>query len=208
MKGEIANCVKAYINRLDFEALFATQELLKFGHRTAVDQCLYVLCKNEYIKRISHGIYLKCDKRGRFREPSTEEVLRRRAELMGLRVVKHMNGEEVVFLINGKTRTVVINGKTIELKRACNRKLNLGESRAGNLLRQFWFEGKIESLTIREDPNKMARLRHLNPVDRDELRQAATYIPDWLNKAINQNKFGSWIDDEARFKRLQALHRD
>lgn len=208
MKGDIANCVKAYINRLDFEEIFATQDLLKYGHRTAVDQCLYVLCKTEYIKRISHGIFLKCDIRGRFRKVLTEEVLKKRAEAMGLKVVKHMNGNEVVYLINGKTRTIVINGERIELKRACNRKLNLGESRAGNLLRQFWFEGKIEALTIRDDPEKMARFWFLNEVDRDQLRQAAPFIPDWLNKAINENKFGSWIDDEARFKRLQALHRD
>lgn len=208
MKGDIASCVKAYINRLDFEELFTSQALLKFGHRTAVDQCLYILCKSEYIKRVSHGVYLKCDKRGNFRNVTTEEALKIKAEAMGLRIVKHVNEDEVIFLINGKTRSVTINGEKITLKKACNRKLNLGESRAGCLLRQFWYEGKIEARTIKEDPNKLARFWNLNEVDRDEIRQSAALIPNWLNIAVNAQKFGSWVDDDTRFRRLQALHRD
>ena len=208
MKGDIASCVKAHINRLNFEELFTSQDLLKFGHRAAVDQCLYLLCKNEYIKRISHGVYLKCDKRGKFRVVTTEEALRIRAEAMGLRIVKHVNGDEITFLINGKTRSVTINGEKITLKRACNRKLNLGESRAGCLLRQFWYEGKLEALSIKEDSKKLARFCRLNEIDRDEIRQCAALIPNWLNTAVNAQKFGTWIDDDARFIRLQALHRD
>jgi len=208
MKGDIASCVKAHINRLNFEDLFATQDLLKYGHRTGVDQCLYLLCKSEYIKRISHGVYLKCDARGKFRKVSTEEALKKRAEAMGLRVVKHSYANETIFLINGKTRDVIINGQKITLKKACNRKLNLGETKAGCLLRQFWYEGKTEARTIKENPAKLARFNTLNEVDRDEIRQASSLIPDWLNQAVNQQKFGNWINDEVRFKRLLALHRD
>ncbi len=211
MKGQIASCVRAYINRLECDELFTTNELLVFGNRAAVDQVLWRLTKLEYIKRIGNGVFLKCDRLGRFRNVSAEEAIKKKASVSGKRIVVHRTKEGIEFLTNGRPSTIVINGETYKLKKACNRKLNLGESKAGSLLRQFWFEGKIQAETIWQDGTKINRFQILNARDRDELREAAPLIPDWLNEVVNKKHFGRFLNKDEKtkfFKRLQLLHRD
>ncbi len=193
MRGSISSCVTAHIYRLDFNQLFTTQELLKYGNRAAVDQRLYHLARIGYIKRIGSGIYLKCDAKGRFREVATYEAVKLRAEADGMIVVAQQTKDGIVFLINGRTRTILINGEKIKLKQASMRKLSLGESKAASLLRSFWDEGKNQACTINTDPEKYGLFRSLSVSDKEELRLAAGRIPDWLNKAVNSVRFGHWL---------------
>lgn len=207
MRGTIASCVRAYIFRLEQEALFTTQELLVFGNRIAIDQCLWRLRIAGYIKKIGNGVHLKCDRYGNFRNVSTEEALKKRASVGGRKVVVHTSTSGVQFLTNGRSSTILINGEKIKLKKACNRKLNLGESKAGSLLRQFWFEGKIQSESIWEDSEKISRFQILQASDRDELHEAAPLIPDWLNTVVNKKHFGRFLNKEVRQERLKAIEK-
>lgn len=205
MRGHIASCVRAYIFRLEMEALFTTQELLIFGNRRAVDQCLWRLRKAGYLKKIGNGLHLKCNKFGNFRQVTTEEAIKKRASVDGRKVVVHSTKDGKQFLINGRSSTVTVNGEKINLKQASRRKLKLGESKAGSLLRQFWMEGKIQAQSIWDDGEKISRFQYLGESDREELREAAPHIPNWLNEAVNKKYFGRFLDKKDRLKRLSAI---
>ncbi len=205
MSGSISFCIRAYISRLENEELFTSSELRIFGNRTAIDQCIYRLVRKEIIKRVGHGIFLKPDRRGKFREVPDDEVIKKIAEVNGTRIVVHSTKEGKSYLSNGRNGSVMVNGRRIKIHKVCNRKLNLGESKAGSLLRELWFEGKIQSGTIWDDAEKIRRFKRLDASDREELRGSAPLLPDWLNKAINRKDFGRYLNKEDRLKRLSAI---
>jgi hypothetical protein len=209
MSGAISTCIRAHINRLDCNELFTTQDLLTYGNRGAVDQCLYRLTQSGYIKRLSLGVFLKCDKWGQFRDVSVEEVLKKKASTVGGTVVVQETDDGIRYLTNLSSSSVVVNGERITLIKTSNRKMSLGESKAASLLRRFWYEGKDKASTIYTDPKKFGPLKSLRRSEKEELRLAAPLIPDWLNQVVNRERFGNWPHkEEDRIRRLQALHRD
>lgn len=188
--------VDARIKKHGRGAVFVTREFLELGSRSAVDEALSRLTKENVIRRLGRGLYdyprqhpalglvpadpdLIAGALARKTGSRLQSAGARAANALGLstQVPAHP-----VYLTDGRRRTVQIGGQTIELRHASPR------SMAG--------AGRVEGTVIQA-------LRHLGPEHVDEatveqlrqslsirdrvaLRRAAFSAPGWLIPILQQ----------------------
>ena len=144
--------IRKFINILPEGAIFCTRQLLNFGTRSAVDQCLCRLVKNGYIRRLAWGLFM----RGLpdFQQPCVLAVATEKAKAFGKQLVvdgadaasfiglaTHGN-QEPTYAIGGRSSSFKYNGARIYFKGISARRMALGNRPIGLAIRALWQLGK------------------------------------------------------------------
>jgi hypothetical protein len=184
----IAN-IRAHINALAADAIFATRDLVKYGKRNNVDQALFQLVHSGFILRLARGIFIKCGAR----IPSTLEVATYKARSFGKELVRHgqtltqiMSDEdsqpELLFYIRGRSSTFWYGNQQIRLHGTSDRRVRGGESKIGRLIRALWYTSKTrgESALIR-------KIKQIPPREIRQLINQSQWMPAWLSDRLRMS---------------------
>ncbi|HEY9684116.1 MAG TPA: hypothetical protein V6C86_21215 [Oculatellaceae cyanobacterium] len=182
--------IRTHLANIDATTVFTTRDVLKYGKRGAVDQCLHIMVRSGQIRRLARGVFVQDPNTN----PSIEKIAHIKAAAFGKNIHKfatdvlHQLGilreEEPTKQSDGKT--FAINGHTsgfesirgpIKYKGIAQRKMRLCESTTGEKVYALWHFGEDDHI------ERAARFvfRNLNRAERLDLRGCSALMPAWLN---------------------------
>jgi hypothetical protein len=190
-------------------AIFTTRDVLQYGTRSAVDQCLHRLVKARFIFRLARGMFV--------RDPhvkvSIAEIARIKAVAFGRRILDHAakildeikarrpvdhiqnsdaeneNETQHRKKVFSATNTFAIDGHSsrfqsclgpVEFHGIAPRKRRLSKTKAGRRVYGLWYFGDDERIASAVK----ATCRDLNRVDRIDLRRGSALMPAWLHHLL------------------------
>lgn len=182
--------IRAHIEGLSPTTIFTTRDVLKYGKRGAVDQCLYMLVKRRTIRRLARGVFVQ-DKNI---DPSIEEIAQIKAAAFARGICK--NATDVlcqlallrqknltdessgkVFAINGRSSSFQSFRGAVIYKGIAQRRLKLCDSKTGEKVHALWH--------LRDDDHIERAVnsvfRQMNRAERLDLRACSSLMPGWLN---------------------------
>lgn len=181
--------IRDFIKKLDRDTIFTTRDLLTFGTRSSVDNAVYNLVKREEIVRIIPGVF---SLPGSKRKLSLQELAIIKAKSFGHRIIKHASEiasdlglasskipeNEVWFATSGSKSAFKFGSIKIRFKPTCARKMKLGDTRAGQVIRALNYIGwrKVTDKTV-----ALATV-DLSGRTRRRLRSLASMMPAWLSE--------------------------
>lgn len=178
-----------YITSLPAGAWFATQQVLNFGSREAIDQTLYRLVKCGYLTRIAWGVFTLRIKEQIY-EPLAvakykAKIFKKKASIHGLDLAKQLGLTEaettqLLFCVHGVSSSFQSIKREITLKSLSARKIALEGTRLGETISALWFLGRDK---CDEHSVKLAT-KALNDDELYELTQSAHRMPGWLMKLV------------------------
>ncbi len=183
--------IRRFIFTLPEGKIFTTRDCLGFGLRSAVDTALHRLVYLGIIIRLARGVFVRAERH--LRKISAREVAYEKVKAFGKELIDHGHNVAVEFaLIPGKQARYLfqVNGGhsssfkfslgTIHLKGTSQKRMRLGESRAGKAARALWHLGKDGA---NKELYQSVSLR-LNNADRQELKRNIRWMPAWLSERI------------------------
>ena len=190
--------IRRHINNLVGDKPFSIRDFLIYGGRNTVDQVFHRLLVEGRISRVARGVYIKCTSPS----PSLAEIIEVKVKAFGRSIAAHgsqagrkLNGKEqdkLVFATNGATTSFRVGNRIVHLIRTSVRKMQLGDSAAGLIIRALWHLG--ERACQLETAALLAE--RLGRDDYKNLRLAAAIMPQWMRQCF------------ARFIRMDCLRRD
>ncbi|HEY9685251.1 MAG TPA: hypothetical protein V6C86_26995 [Oculatellaceae cyanobacterium] len=188
--------IRSHISNLSPTTVFTTRDVLKYGKRGAVDQCLCHLVKMGAIRRLARGVFVQ-DKNT---NPSIDEIARIKAAAFGKRIYKfaadvlselgilrqkpaidelesNAKAEGKTFAINGGSSGFQSFQGLVKYKGIAQRKAKLCESAIGEKVNALWHFRTEDQL----DRAVNIVFRNLNRTTRLELRACSNFMPGWLN---------------------------
>ena len=175
-----------HIMDLEPTCLFTTREVLKYGTRGAVDQCLYRMVKSGFIVRLARGVFVR-DPRN---NPTVAQIVEVKMAAYGKVVLKHATtilnavgktnsrtGRERIFAVSGHSSSFETWKGTATLTGVSARKAKLCQTPAGELAYALWSagEGKKTTSIIGKVVARFDRAK------REALKQASALMPGWLH---------------------------
>ncbi|MBP7860184.1 hypothetical protein KA183_00765 [bacterium] len=213
--------IRRHLLGLEIDEPFTTRDLLNYGSRSAIDNCIYRLIQEGIIHRITRGVFVVKKSNGRHAHFTQREVAEIKAGAFGRKLQTHpfkkakeiairlglikpgqkWIGEcdelESTYEISGPSSSFVYEGKRIYLKKATRRKIQLGDSKAGLVMRALWYNGFWNRLVLmRQDAQKLA-YQGLYFGDRREIHQSSALIPAWLSDILNLENNDKYIQARA-----------
>ncbi|HEY9757353.1 MAG TPA: hypothetical protein V6C97_19445 [Oculatellaceae cyanobacterium] len=182
--------IRAHIANLSATTIFTTREVLKYGKRGAVDQCLHLLVRSREIRRLARGVFVQDPNIN----PSIEEIAQIKAAAFGKHIYKYAT--EVLHQLHilrpddpsteSDGKTFAIDGHSsgfesfrgpIKYKGIAQRKARLCESQTGEKVHALWHFGAEENI------EKAVRFvfQSLKREERLKLRSCSSLMPGWLN---------------------------
>ncbi|MGD9682129.1 MAG: DUF6088 family protein [Candidatus Obscuribacterales bacterium] len=181
--------IRDFIKKLDRDAVFTTRDLLTFGTRSSVDNAVYNLVKGQEMVRIIPGVF---SLPGSKRKLSLKELAIIKAKSFGHRIIKHASeiasglglasleipDDEVWFATSGSKSAFKFGSIKIRFKPTCARKMKLGDTRAGQVIRALNYigESKVTDRTV-----AIATV-DLSARTRRRFRSLASMMPAWLSE--------------------------
>ncbi|HEY9757243.1 MAG TPA: type IV toxin-antitoxin system AbiEi family antitoxin domain-containing protein [Oculatellaceae cyanobacterium] len=182
--------IRDHIANLNYSAIFTTRDVLKYGKRNAVDQCLHFLVKSGEIRRLARGVFVQDPNIN----PSIEQIAEIKAAAFGKRIYKYATNvlNQIArfpqedpnkgqygktFAINGDSSGFETFRGPVKYKGIAQRKAKLCESSIGEKVHALWHLGSDEHI------EKAVRFvfRNLNRAERANLRSCSSLMPAWLN---------------------------
>ena len=182
-----AAMIRKHIFNLPQGVIFSTRELLIYGTRAAVDQTLYRLVNVGKIIRLARGLFIRFFHGMTL--PSLTEIAKHKAKAFGRQIICHgrdaakalglvNSGKDKkgnIFAVSGRSSTFRAGDRVVRLEGTSPRKMVLGESKIGAMIRALWHAGKEN---LRENIEiATSELRH---EERRQLRQSVGAMPDWI----------------------------
>ena len=134
--------------------------------------------------------------------PTLEEIIAVKVKAFGRRLVNHgsqaahklcgKGQDKLVFATDGATSSFRVGNRIVHLVRTSVRKMQLGDSPTGLIIRSLWHLG--QSRCEKQTPVGLAE--RLGREDRRQLRLSAAIMPKWMRERF------------ARFLRMDCLRRD
>lgn len=185
----VIEMIREHINRLPIEVLFTTRDLLNYGPRPAIDNAIYSLVRNGEIVRIARGVFASSKRKT---EVSTFEIATVKAKSFGRTIVSHARdiawqlglldpldrNLQPTFATNGRTSRFRFGPITIHFKGTSPRKMFLGDSRTGQIIRALCHIGK-ERIS---PENVEAAIEDLSVDERTRAGSLCAFMPAWLSK--------------------------
>jgi Family of unknown function (DUF6088) len=184
--------IRKFINVLPKGVIFSTRQLLNYGTRAAVDQCLCRLVKNGDIRRLAWGLFMRDDPS--VPRPSTQAVATEKAKAFGKQILA--DGADAARFVGSVTRgnqrtTYAISGRSssfkykdvrIYFKGISARKMSLGDSPLGLAIRGLWQLGKdncrFKNITL--------AVGSLNGPARQQFMQSRHVMPAWMTNLLTK----------------------
>jgi hypothetical protein len=215
-----ATMIIEHILNLDSTAIFTTRDVLQYGTRSAVDQCLHRLVKSSFIFRLARGVFV----RDRNAQITIDEIARTKAVAFGRRILDHatrilselkvkkplehpQNLDHEIDIeprrqqtVYSHTNTFAIDGHSsrfqsvlgpIEYHGIAPRKVKLSKTKAGRKVYGLWYFGEDDRIA----PAIKAACRDLSRTDRIDLRRGSAFMPAWLHHFMLQ-RYASSITNE------------
>jgi Family of unknown function (DUF6088) len=182
--------IKRHIFKLLPRVIFSTRDMLNYGPRAAVDQCLYRLVKSGRIIRLAWGLFMKEEYDGPL--PTILEVAKAKAGAFGRKIISDAADAakrlELTNVANGRTTYAINSGSSsfrynhqvIHFKGISARKLFLGDELVGQSIRALWSVGKAD---CDEEMVSMAMARFSRP-ERKQFRQSLHLMPSWMTDLL------------------------
>lgn len=182
--------IRSHIAHLNYSTIFTTRDVLKYGKRNAVDQCLHFLVKSGEIRRLARGVFVQDP----HINPSIEEIAEIKAVAFGKRIYKYATEvlNEIArfpqkdeskeqygktFAINGHSSRFETFRGQVKYKGIAQRKAKLCESSIGEKVNALWHLVSDEHI---ENAVRFV-FRNLNRAERLSLRSCSSLMPGWLN---------------------------
>lgn len=191
--SEILNAISRY----SYTQIFTTREMLHLGSRESVDKALSRLVEWKCIERISPGVFRKFKYKNKPASPTQVAAVKaasfgRSIATMGsieeqkniprlkVRTKSNRDLPQIFFAIKGRTSSFVFGKIRIVLKGVASRKLALGESYFGRILRLAWLDGIQNS-------EKLSRFLFVvaPPLTHQESTHSSRFppfLPWWINE--------------------------
>lgn len=178
--------IRRHIFRLTKGSLFVTRDFLSYGSRAAVDQSLSRLVKQGIIRRLARGVFARDDHP--IPTPSALEIATIKAAAFGKQILTHgldaaaalglvaQGNREPTYCASGRSTSFQYGSVMIHLCGTCPRKMALGDSRNGLLIRALWQLGRKNC-----DQSTLGKVRsNRGRTDREQLRQSGGLMPQWM----------------------------
>ncbi len=182
--------IRKFIFKLPKGIIFSTRELLNFGTRAAVDQCLCRLVKRGDIRRLAWGLFMRNDLTVPM--PSLRDIAIEKAKAFGRQIIVDgteaarllglvaSDNQKIVYATNGRSSSFQINNIRVYFRGVSARKMVLGETAVGLAIRALWQLGKevcqpkdIDRATIK-----------FNRLERQQFRQSGHLMPFWMTNLL------------------------
>lgn len=199
-------CTSSYIKRFVFQLqghqLFTTRDLLNFGSRNSIDQTIYRLIKAGIIKRLARGVFSRVDIA--FEHIfSVHEIATIKAESFGRKIIIHAKdiahklklapagNEETTYATNGGTSSFLYEGKRIHFKKTSAKRMELGDSEIGQVIRGLEYLGKdvCDNKTIGIAFKEIL----FSLPKKEKLQSSSAQLPAWLVDAFAWYKHRSCV---------------
>lgn len=163
-----ASHIRKFVFKLPKGVIFSTRELLNFGTRAAVDQCLCRLVKGGDIRRLAWGLFMRDDPDVPM--PSTLVIAAEKARAFGKQIITEGSeaarllglikpgDHKIVYATNGRSSSFLHKNIRIHFKGVSAIKFALGDTAVGLAIRALWQLGKescrpkdIERVTLNFD---------------------------------------------------------
>lgn len=188
--------VKRYIFSLPENQIFTTRDLLQYGKRSAIDICLFRLVKDQTIRRLARGVFVRSNHPNKYFSPfeiaqakanAFEKIISLSGETAALKsglisatiISSH---SQITFYTSGRSSSFKEGDLTIKLKSVSPRKNSLPDSKAGNFLRGYWHLGKGKINNPRKELMRIS-LGMLKP-ERLKLKSELKVMPVWITKEL------------------------
>ena len=184
--------IRRHIFLLPRGTIFSTRELLNYGRRSAVDQCLYRLVKIGRITRLAWGLFMnECPD---FASPSALKVATEKARAFGKQILSDaadaakllgltaFGNKKITYAINGHSSSFKYREIRIHFKGICARKMSLGDGPIGLAIKALWQIGK-------ENCDQYAMAAVTEKFNRPELlqfRQSCHLMPTWMTNIFKR----------------------
>lgn len=170
---------------------FSIREFLACGARAAVDQAFARLVRNGEVIRVARGLYIKPNSPS----PSVLEVAAAKAAAFKRRLAIHgsqaalllnigkppsqnQNCNEYIFATSGRSSSFRFGKEIIRFIGTADRKLELGNSKPGLLIRSLWYLGK-EACGIETASQAVSSFARS---ERQDLRKHSGLMPGWMQE--------------------------
>ena len=187
-----SNMVLRFINSLPDHRIFTTREVLHFGSRNAIDVCLFKLVKDEKIRRLARGVFVRNDYPVKFF--SITEIALTKAASFGKKIsiagseaairTGLLTREEakkessVVYYTTGCSSSFRSGIYRVKFISACPRKNNLSVSKIGDFLRGYWYMGQGR---IKAPLKELMRIsKGMLRTERELLKKMIRIMPIWM----------------------------
>ncbi len=184
--------IRRHILRLPEGAIFSTREMLNYGRRSAIDQCLHRLVKTGRIIRLAWGLFIK-DDIGRIM-PSPLTVAKEKARAFGKQIctdaadaAKHLNlaasgNQRITYAIQGHSSSFKYRNITIHFRGICARKMALGDGPVGLAIKALWHLGKEVC-----DQHALAKATgNFKRPERQQFNQSCHLMPTWMTNIFQR----------------------
>lgn len=148
--------IRRFLLHHPLNQLFTTRDVLCYGNRSSVDNCLYELVRGGVLIRVVRGIFVKA---GSTRVFTNLELARIKAESFGRKLMPHPttyncdrpspgldDPNETVFAISGYSSSFMYGKIRIFLRALISRKAELLKTRVGAGINHIWAKENWESI--------------------------------------------------------------
>lgn len=180
-----------------FTRIFTTRDVLALGKRSNVDKSLSRLVDRKWLERLSPGVFRRFKYNNKPADPAQVAAAKAISFGRSIATISPLNPQlhqimprlkvktktnfdlpQIFFAIEGRTSSFVYGKVRIVLKGIAPRKLALGESFFGRILRLAWLEGVHNSEQLSQYLDKEAP--HLTMQESQHTSRFLHYLPWWL----------------------------
>ena len=196
----VGSYVRRHLNNLIDDKPFSIRDFLIYGPRSSIDQIFQQLLKEGRVYRVARGVYIKDTSP----PPTIAQIVQVKAAAFGRTIATHGSGAlnrltgnakgtlKLVYACSGATSSFKIGHMVIRLIRTSARKMQLGDSPVGLVIRALWHLGERD---VNVETAALV-VAHFGKDDRRILRLSAALMPQWLRECF------------ARFGRMDCFMRD
>lgn len=192
---QVVNHVRRHMARLPQGAIFTTRALLRYGlKRASLDQALSRMVKRQEIERLALGVFRRhCG--GHIDPPSSEEIAKAKATAFRKELVTHgadaahrlklvpEGNLETTFATDGRTSSFRTISGPVHLKQTSPRKLLLGDTPIGLLIRAIVFIGK-HAIDFSMLNTTLSLQLGFGREERQQFRRCADLAPAWVSDVL------------------------
>lgn len=217
----VSKKIRRHLRGLEVDEPFTTRDLLNYGNRSAIDDCIYRLIQENAIHRIARGVFVRTRPNGSYPWFTEREVAEIKANSFGRKLQTHpfkkakeiairlgmiklgqkwigeCNKLDSTYEISGPSSSFMYQGKRIYFKKTTRRKIQLGDSKAGLVMRALWYNGFDNRFEVWGQDRQRIAYDGLYAGDRREIHQSSALIPAWLSDILNLDNNDKFIEGRA-----------
>lgn len=180
--------IRRFLLKYPLNELFTTRDVLRFGNRSSVDNCLYEMVRSGQLIRVVRGIFVKAGSKRVF---TNLELAKAKVESFGRKLMPHPSTynvvhptqglddpNETVFGISGFSSSFMYGKVRIFLRALNSRKAKLRKTQVGAGINHLWHKETWETV----DSSKLVWdvRRHWGADKRVEFASLCGLMPWWI----------------------------